>query len=126
MLDEVTKNRPDDYAELKLLFLGSPDTFPEDLRNRFSFTIASGILADNHLDCSVFEEMLLALKTGGIACFATRTEYLTKYGYGPYMQQLTDSGKWKFIKETTFGRYDKLGEDSTGRFKPTEAKGFAY
>ena len=85
MLDEVTKARPDDYHELKLMFLGSPETFPEDLRNRFTFTTASGILADNHLDCSVFEEMLLALKPGGIACFATRTEYLTKYGYGPYM-----------------------------------------
>jgi len=79
MLDEVSKNRPDAYSELKLLFLGSPDTFPEEMRNRFAFVTASGILADNHLDCSVFEEMLLALKVGGIACFATRTEYLEKY-----------------------------------------------
>jgi len=38
--------------------------------------------------------MLLALKTGGVAVFATRTEYLTKYGYGDYMQKLTDEGKW--------------------------------
>ena len=90
MLDEVTKTRPDDYSELKLLFLGAPDTFPEDLKDRFTFITASGILADNHLDCSVFEEMMLSLKTGGIACFATRTEYLTKYGYGPYMQTMVD------------------------------------
>jgi len=106
MLDEVTKNRPDAYSDLVKLFLGSPETFPEDLKNRFAFITASGILADNHLDCSVFEEMLLALKTGGIACFATRTEYLEKYQYGPYMQKLVDDGKWKFLKETTFGRYD--------------------
>ena len=42
------------------------------------------------------------------------------------MKKLVDEGKWEFIKETTFGRYDQLGEDSTGRFKPTEAKAFAY
>jgi hypothetical protein len=43
-------------------------------------------LADNHLDNSVFEEMLLSLRNGGLAIFATRTEYLEKYGYGPYMK----------------------------------------
>lgn len=42
------------------------------------------------------------------------------------MKKLEEEGKWKFVKELTFGRYDKLGEDSTGRFKPTEAKAFAY
>lgn len=68
------------------MFLGKPDEFPEDLKDRFHFITASGILADNHLDCSVFEEMLMSLKTGGIACFATRTEYLDKYQYGPYMK----------------------------------------
>ena len=80
---------------------------------------ASGILADNHLDCSVFEEMLLALKEGGIAVFATRTEYLTKYGYGEYMKKLTDDGKWKFLTNETFGRYDKMGSKVVGRFSPT-------
>jgi hypothetical protein len=32
--------------------------------------------------------MLLALKVGGIAVFTTRTQYLTEYGYGNYMEQL--------------------------------------
>jgi SAM-dependent methyltransferase len=106
MLDEVNKNRPEVHSELKLLFLGKPESYPEELKNRFHFITASGILADNHLDCSVFEEMLLSLRVGGIACFATRTEYLEKYQYGAYMKQLVDDGRWKFVKEVTFGRYD--------------------
>ena len=126
MLDEVNKNRPGIHSELILLFLGSPDTFPQNLRNRFDFTTASGILADNHLDCSVFEEMLLALKTGGVCTFATRTEYLTSYGYQAYMDKLEKEGRWKKLNSSVFGRYDKLGDDSTGRFKPTEAQCFAY
>ena len=87
---------------------------------------ASGILADNHLDCSVFEEMLLALKKGGIATFATRTEYLEKYKYGPYIEKLAEEGKWKFLTNETFGRYDNMKEETVGRFIPTEAQVFAY
>ena len=86
---------------------------------------ASGILADNHLDNSVFEEMLLSLKTGGLAVFATRTEYLEKYAYGPYMKKLEDDGRWKLVKNIKFGRYDS-GKGGVGRFNPTEAQCFCY
>jgi SAM-dependent methyltransferase len=125
MLDECAASKPGVHKELVELFLGSPSTFPETLHDRFHFVTASGVLADNHLDNSVFEEMLLCLKKGGIACFATRVEYLTKYAYGPYMQKLVDEGKWEYISELTFARYDQL-EETVGRFTKTEAKAFAY
>jgi predicted TPR repeat methyltransferase len=70
------------YEDLKELFLGKPDTFPEELRNRFDAITAAGILAEGHLDNNVFEEMLLAVKDHGYAVFATRTMYLEKYSYG--------------------------------------------
>ena len=126
MLEECENKRPEVHSGLVELFLGSPDTFPADLRDRFDFVTASGILADNHLDCSVFEEMLLALKTGGVCVFATRTEYLEKYGYGDYMQKLTDEGRWKLLTNETFGRYDNQTNGQIGRFTPTEAQVFAY
>jgi hypothetical protein len=63
------------------LFLGKPDTFPEQFHGRFDVVTASGILAEGHLDNRVFDEMLMALKPGCWAVFATRTEYLTKYSY---------------------------------------------
>jgi hypothetical protein len=84
--------------ELNDLFLGKPETFPEAYHNRFHFVTGSGILADNHLDCPVFEEMLTALKDYGVCIFTTRIEYLTKYGYGPYMEKLTNEGRWKKLK----------------------------
>jgi len=88
------------------LFLGKPETFPNKFHNAFDAVTASGILAEGHLDISVFEEMLLALKTGGYAIFATRTMYLTMYGYEIKMKSLEEEGKWKFVKEVTFDRYD--------------------
>jgi predicted TPR repeat methyltransferase len=65
------------YNELVEMFLGKPETFPERFHNKYDAITASGILAEGHLDTSVFEEMLLALKVGGYAVFSTRTMYLT-------------------------------------------------
>lgn len=65
------------YTELHELFLGSPETYPQEFHNRFDAVTASGILAEGHLDNKVFDEMLLSLKVGGYAIFATRTMYLT-------------------------------------------------
>jgi SAM-dependent methyltransferase len=125
MLKECKDNKPDVHVELIELFLGKPETYPESLQNKFDVVTASGILADNHLDNSVFEEMLLSLRTGGLAIFATRTEYLEKYGYGPYIKSLEEQGKWKFVKNIVFGRYDQL-EERVGRFEKTEAQAFVY
>jgi predicted TPR repeat methyltransferase len=88
MLDKAHVKRS--YTELKELFLGKTETFPEEFRNRFDLITASGILAEGHLDNNVFDEMLLALKTGGVTVFATRTMYLTKYDYITKMTELTE------------------------------------
>lgn len=64
------------YTELDELFLGRPDTFPNKHHNAYDAITASGILAEGHLDTKVFDEMLIALKVGGYAIFATRTMYL--------------------------------------------------
>ena len=69
--------------------------------------------------------MLLSLKVGGYAVFATRTMYLTKYNYIEKIVELEEQGKWKKVEEWTFDRYDKLEED-IGRFSKVEAKAFAY
>jgi hypothetical protein len=113
------------YTDFLELFLGQPDTFPNKFHDAFECVTASGILAEGHLDTKVFDEMILALKTGGYAVFATRTMYLTMYGYAEKMKELEDSGKWKFMKEITFDRYDQL-EESIGRFTKVEAKAFVY
>lgn len=113
------------YSELHELFLGRPDTFPEAFHGRFDVVTASGILAEGHLDNRVFDEMLLALKQGGYAIFATRTMYLTKYSYIEKMTALEEEKKWKKVEEWTFDRYDQL-EEAIARFSKVEAKAFAY
>ena len=113
------------YSELKELFLGLPDTFPDEYRNRFDAITAAGILAEGHLDNKVFDEMILALKTGGYAIFATRTMYLEQYSYAQGIKKLEDEGKWKQIKEIKFWRYDQA-QETVGRFQKVEITGYIY
>ena len=40
-----TKNGGKAYAELRELFLGRPETFPDDLKNRFDIVTGASILA---------------------------------------------------------------------------------
>ena len=123
MLEQARKK--ESYRELHDMFLGKPETFPEHFHNKYDAITAVGILAEGHLDCSVFDEMLLALKQGGYAVFTTRTMYLTKYGYGDKLKELEEQGKWKLVKEIAFDRYDQL-EEAIGRFQKVEVRAYAY
>ena len=113
------------YSDLREMFLGQPDKFPEEFHNRFDALTASGILAEGHCPNEVMDEMVLALKVGGFACFSTRIEYLEKYKFSEKMKELEEAGKWKLIKTEDFLRYDKL-EEVIGRFSKTEVRGFVY
>ena len=60
MLDQTAKKGV--YAELQKIFLGKPEEFPEEHRNRYDAITCTGMLAEGHLTITVFDEMLLALK----------------------------------------------------------------
>lgn len=78
----MKKNNGRAYKATQELFLGLPDTFPEDLQGKFDIITATGILAQGHLDSKVFDEMLMACKGPGcLILFTTRDMYLTDFGY---------------------------------------------
>lgn len=83
MLDVCEQKKS--YGNLTKMFLGQPDKFPKELYNKFDVITAAGILAEGHLMCEVFDEMIHALKQHGYAIFTTREMYLDKYGYGAYI-----------------------------------------
>ena len=126
MLEESRKKGC--YTELVQMFLGKPETFPENLRNQFDLVTAAAILAEGHLTGgAIFEEFLLSLKQGGFVIFTTREEYLTKYGYAPVIEHLNSQGKWKKVKEFKFQKYHNIQEgDAIGRFQAKDTMLFAY
>jgi predicted TPR repeat methyltransferase len=128
MLDEAAKKSDGQaYKELKVLYLGSPDKFPDEFKGRFDIVVAAGILAQGHLDSSVFQEMLMSAKgPGTMIIFTTRESYLNDYGYQEAMDALVTDNKWKYVDVFDFYRYDNLGEEQIGRYKKTVIKCFAY
>jgi predicted TPR repeat methyltransferase len=115
MLEEARKKNC--YTNLQKLFLGDPEKFPEEHRNKYDIIGCTGVLAEGHLTSSVFDEMLLALKQGGHAIFSTREKYLSLYGYGPAIQKHIDDGHWEFVSKREFKKYDKIPEgENIGRF----------
>ena len=129
ILDEAAKkNGGKAYTKLIKLFLGlGVDKYPEDLKKRFDIITASGILAQGHLDTTVFEEMLASAKgPGSFIIFTTREVYLTEFKYQEKIDELVTAGKWKKADELTFHRYDNLGEEEVGRYKKVTVKCLAY
>lgn len=113
------------YKELHELFLGKPESFPDQFKNKFDIVTGSGILCEGHVSTRVLEEMLLALKQGGYAIFTCRTVFLTELKISDKVKELDDAGKWKKVEEWTFEKNEKLKE-AVGRFYLVEGKCFAY
>ena len=44
------------------LWLGKPETFPENLKNRFRLITCCAVLAEGHCDKKLFDEFILATK----------------------------------------------------------------
>ena len=96
------------YSDFICQFLGRPKEFPKELCDRFDVVTAAAILAENHLGCEVFDEMVMALKKGGYAVFTTRDMYLTKYGYHDYLSKMVADGIWEQVDAGTFKKYHNI------------------
>ncbi len=115
------------YSELRNLFLGKPEGLPEDLRGCFDVVTGTAILADGHLMSEVFDDMIQALKPGGIAVFTTRFENLEKYKYAEGLKLREDKGLWKKIDEDDFKKYHNITDGvEIGHFRAVNCKIFVY
>lgn len=97
------------------------DTFPKELRNRFHFVTAAGLVNSNHLDKSIFEQMLIALKKDGYLIFSARFSYLGDFWYADQLAELEKQGRIKAVKSEEFFKYDKLNL-GVGKFSKTPVK----
>jgi len=115
------------YKQTIELWLGKPETFPKNLRNRFRLLVCCAVLAEGHCDKKLFDEMVMAAKgRGSIIIFSTRDHYLRDYGYQKRMDELEANGTWKLAKSLLIPKYDKLGDQNLGRYKKTEVRICAY
>lgn len=77
------------------------------------------------MDENIFEQMLLALKEGGVMVFAARFSYIGNYWYTEKLENLEKLGRIKFLDAESFFKYNNLPQ-SIGRFSKTPVKVYAY
>lgn len=120
---EMARNK-NVYYELEDLFLGQPESFPDKYKDRFDLITWTGVLLPGHVGAEIFDEMISSLKTGGLAIFSTRTDYIDE-NCQIRMDELTAAAKWELVRKNEFTRYPDSGE-GIGRFKPTPCYMFVY
>ena len=84
------------YSSLLKYELGQKnylETFPQNLRNRFDFITATGLINGNHMDKTIFEQMLVPLKRNGYMVFCARFSYLGDYWYNDELTELETLGR---------------------------------
>lgn len=113
------------YTSLEEWTLGDPENFPNHWKSKFDIVVCAGLINNNHLDYKVFEEMIFALKKGGLAIFAARFSYMGNFWYNDVLNEMEAEGRLKLLSESSFFKYDNLLE-SVGRFAKTPCKVFAY
>mgnify|MGYP001214483749 CR=1 FL=1 len=88
------------YNKLVHLKLNQEDhvnTVPIDLRSKFDFVTAAGLINNNFMDLKLFEQMLVCLKPGGYMVFSARFSYLGQYWYTDVLENLEKAGRIKFV-----------------------------
>ena len=118
--------KKDVYSRFVEHDLTQPDQFPAELRNSFDLVCGAGIVNNNHLDESLFEQMMVAAKRSGLIVFASRFSYIGQYWYDSVLRKLEDQNRLKPVRESeVFHKYTRM-EQSIGRFSRTPVKVFAY
>lgn len=69
------------YTSLEEWTLCDPENFPAHWKSKFDIVVCAGLINNNHLDYKIFEEMIFALKKGGLAIFAARFSYMGNFWY---------------------------------------------
>jgi SAM-dependent methyltransferase len=95
------------------------------MRSKFDFVTCAGVINNNFMDIKLFEQMLIALKTGGHMVFSARYSYLGVYWYMDVLAELEKAGRIKYVEEESFFKYDQL-LNSVGKFTKTPCKVYVY
>lgn len=95
------------------------------LRGQFDIVTCAGLINNNYLDITIFEQMLVALKRGGYIVFSARYSYLGDYWYVDQLAELEKLGRLKAVDQEAFFKYDQLNI-AIGKFSKTPVKVFVY
>lgn len=114
------------YKKLERMVVGQEGVdIPENYHGAFEFVMVPSMINNGGFDMKVFKDVLLCLKVGGYAIFATKLNFKKQDIYEEVVKELSDLGCWKFTAQHQFYRYDKLC-GNMGQFSNKLVKVVAY
>lgn len=95
MLEEAGKKNC--YTKLYQCALGEPLDMADDA---YDAVVIVGVFVRGHVTSSAFDELIRITRPGGYIVFTLRPEFRETTDFKPAMEQLENSGIWKFIEVT--------------------------
>lgn len=113
------------YKELVEHDLFEPEQFPGHLKDDFDIVCASGLINNNHMDGSLFEDMMRSAKKGALIIFAAKFSYIGEYWYDSVLDKFKTENRMKLLEKEDFFKYDRIIA-SIGRFSRTPSRVFVF
>lgn len=96
MIKEAEKKKL--YSTLKVRYCGTGD-LEEEWKGKFDIAAGCGIFMGNCAPPKGMDELLDAVKKGGVVVFSSREDEWVELGYKDKAESLEKEGKWKLEKE---------------------------
>ena len=84
------------YSCIKQRFSGTGE-LESEFKGKFDLALGAGVFVKNHVPPEGFEELLEAVKPGGVVAFPVREDEWTELGYKAKAENMEKEGKWKLF-----------------------------
>jgi len=75
------------------------ENFPNQLKNKFDFVTAGGLIEAMNYDENIFQQMLFSLKNGGYLIFSAQYSYIGNFEFHETILLLEKAGRIKFVED---------------------------
>ena len=113
------------YKDLVEHDLFDTDNFPGHLKDTFDIVCASGLINNNHMDESLFEDMMRSAKKDALIIFAAKLSYIGEYWYDSVLDKFKTESRMRLLEKEDFFKYDRI-ISSIGRFSRTPSRVFVF
>lgn len=92
------------YKKLEQGMIGM-GTFPKEFVYKFDVVIATGMFSKGHVTPAGADDIIAALRSGGLAFFSVRDDYVDELGYSAKFKLLEEEGQWELKEAIPFDNY---------------------
>ena len=113
------------YENLKEMDLSDAEVFPQNLKNMFEVCTCAGLVNHHHMNWNLFENMIMALKQGGLSVYTSCHSTLGFFWDKEVSSLLIEEKRFKFVDDKEFHTFGEM-TPAIGRFYKAPMKVHCY